>query len=260
MPVLPATSIGKSPKTSNEVPAPLWAASWRPSRISARWVGSMWTWRCGAGVEFLQHAAGGVVDLHADVRGDDGAAVAERRVGERQLQRVRLQVPLAGGELDVVARRPAAFQFPFRGELVAPVLGRQQPLAAPGRSMSVAADPELVRPLLQEALVPHAKAERVEVDVGGDFQRPDEADRSVGRFPRVREGLPADDELAGVVDHFVRRDFAVFERRQSGDDLEGRAARIEAGDRAVRERGVDASRYRAFTWLCDIGLVKTVGS
>ena len=80
-------------------------------------------------VEFLDHAAEGVVDFLADVRGDDRAAVAERRVGERHLQRVGLQVALAGGELDVVAGRPgASFGFAFGGEFVAPLLGRQQAL------------------------------------------------------------------------------------------------------------------------------------
>ena len=49
VPVLPATGIGKLPKTSNEVPPPFCAASCSPSRIAARYSGSIWTWRRGSG-------------------------------------------------------------------------------------------------------------------------------------------------------------------------------------------------------------------
>ena len=125
------------------------------------------------GVEFLQHPAGRVVDFLADVRGDDGAAVGQGRVGDRHLQRVGLQVALPGRQLDVVAGRPGPFGIAFGGELVAPVLRRQQAFVGarqvdPGRP----SDAERVRPVLQLAGVPHRQAERVEEDVGGDFAAP----------------------------------------------------------------------------------------
>src|SRR6185436_10110951 len=47
-----------------------------------------------------------VLHRDAEVRPDDLAAVLDRRVGDRHLQRRRLHVALADGEVDVVAERP----------------------------------------------------------------------------------------------------------------------------------------------------------
>ncbi len=121
----------------------------------------------GLGVDFLQHPAGRVVDLQPDVGGHDRAAVGDRRVGDGHLQRVGLEVALAGGQLDVVAGRPRPFGFAFLVELVPPLLGGEQPF---GGARQVDAgrppDPELVRPVLEVAGVPHPQPERVEEDVG----------------------------------------------------------------------------------------------
>ena len=122
--------------------------------------------------QFLQHPAGGVLDFHPHVRRHHGAAVGDRRVGDRHLQRVRLQVALPGGQLDVVAGRPGPFGFAFLVELVAPLLARHQAFGLlrqvdPGGT----ADPQLARPALQFAAVPHLQPELVEVDVGGGCGR-----------------------------------------------------------------------------------------
>ncbi len=121
--------------------SPFCAASCSPSRIAARYSGSMGTCAARLGVEFLQHPAGRVVDLQADVGGDDRAAVGERRVGDRHLQRVGLQVALPGGELHVVSRRPGPFgpAFAFLVELSwsRQCLLGSRPSSAPGRSMPV---------------------------------------------------------------------------------------------------------------------------
>ena len=159
--------------------------------------------------EFLQHAAGGVVDFHPDVRGHHGAAVGQGRVGDRHLQRVGLQVALAGRQLDVVAGRPGAFGFAFRVEAVAPLLAGQQAFRLlgqvdPGRPP----DPEHVRPVLQRPGVPHFQAQRVEEDVGGDLQRRDQVDGAVGGAPGVLEGLFPDRDRAAVDDRRLRRDHA----------------------------------------------------
>ena len=208
----------------------------------------MWTWRRGGGVEFRQDAAGRVVDLHADVGRDDRAAVGDRRVGDRHLQRVGLQVALAGGELDVVAGRPGPVGFAFLVELVAPVLRGQQPFCSrrAGRCPVGRPMPSACAQCCRSPVSHIRSAQGVEEDVRGHFQRRDEADRAVRRFAGVLEDLAADFELAGVVDHFARGQIAAFERRDRGDRLEGRAGRVEARDRAVgeRRRGFRRGRVR----------------
>ena len=57
-------------------------------------------------VDPLEHGAVGGVGLETDVGTDYGAAVGDRRVGDRQLQRRGLEVALADGEVLVVADRP----------------------------------------------------------------------------------------------------------------------------------------------------------
>ena len=141
VPVLPATSTGKPPKTPYEVPGgpgrP--GAALRGSRAAV--AGAILTWRARLRVEFLQHPAGGVLDFHADVRGDDRAVVAERGVGDRQLQRVGLQVALAGRQLDVVAGRPGPFGVAFGEEFVAPLPARHQAFDLAGRCRARLASP-----------------------------------------------------------------------------------------------------------------------
>ena len=144
VPVLPATgdreaaedAVGGAARRS----APPRAG---PSRIAAAVAGVDLDVAARLRVEFLQHPAGRVLDFHADVRGDDGAAVGERRVGDRHLQRVGLQVALAGRQLDVVAGRPGPVGFAFLVELVAPLLARQQAfgLARAGRARSARRSP-----------------------------------------------------------------------------------------------------------------------
>ena len=57
-------------------------------------------------LELLLRLAGGVLDPLAQPRPHDLAAVGDRRVRDRHLQRVGLDVALADGEVDVVADRP----------------------------------------------------------------------------------------------------------------------------------------------------------
>ncbi len=79
-------------------------------------------------VDLLQGLAGDALDSLGQVRAHHRAAVGDRRVGDRHLQRVGLQVALADGEVDVVARRPLAVGELLAVELVAPGGGRDQPL------------------------------------------------------------------------------------------------------------------------------------
>ena len=133
-----------------------------------------------------------VLDAEPDVRPDQVAAVGDRRVRDRHLQRVGLQIALADREVDVVAHGPrpvetavlvevvrnhvlAARRIGLLGlavERVAPRRRRQQALAlAADVEARGLADPERPRPLLERAAVArvvavvHAIAERVEVDV-----------------------------------------------------------------------------------------------
>ena len=147
------------------------AASCRPSRIVSRQLGSIWTWRAGAGLDLLHtRPAASSTCMPTWGRGDR-AAVGDRRVGDRHLQRVGLQVALADREVDVVARRPGPVGELFPVELVAPGGGRQQARRLARQvDPGLSPDPELVRPALQRQPRVHAVAERVVEDVGGDLE------------------------------------------------------------------------------------------
>ena len=230
--------------------------------------GSISTSRRGAGVDLLDRAALRVLDPQADVRADDLAAVGDRRVGDRHLQRVGLQVALADGEVDVVADRPRPV-----GELALLDADRPRRPASPGsvfcanaslRSSGVgtrpAPSPPTSRPV--GAPSPSARAHSwigppspscdvrlgahdVEEDVGGDLERALQVDAPVGDVAGVRELDPAVGHRAAVGDRPAGRQAAGVERRQRGDRLEGRAGRIDALGGAVDRRGRErAQRVR----------------
>ena len=189
--------------------------------------------------DLLQHPAVRVLDPHADVRRDHAAAVRDRAVGDRHLQRVGLQVTLADGEVDVVARCPGPVGQLLAEEAVSP--GRRGHEAAdltgkvdPGR----VAEAEAARPLLDDvaaALVRH-QPESVEEDVRGHLQRAGQGQRPVRRASCVLERDPPDVERATVEEHRLRRDQPALERRGGGDQLERGARRVEALGRAVGQR------------------------
>jgi hypothetical protein len=178
------------------------------------------------------------------VRLDDLAAVLDRRVGDRHLQRRGLHVALADREVDGVAevvvaqvRAPAAqgagledvrplrdllalaTRALLRVDLVAPRrIGDRAATADvagqvdPGRAVEA----EPARPALDDerlaglvAAVERRHPELVEVDVGGDLQRPGEVDRTVGLLVRVAALGLADLDAAGVVDRRLRVDEAL---------------------------------------------------
>ena len=55
------------------------------------------------GADLLQDLPRDALDVVAQMRAQDRASVAERRIGDRHLQRVGLQVALPDREVDVVA-------------------------------------------------------------------------------------------------------------------------------------------------------------
>ena len=189
-------------------------------------------------VDFLEHPAGGVLDFLADVRGDDRAAVAERRVGDRHLQRVGLQVALAGRQLDVVARPTrAVLSVRLRREFVAPLLGRQQAFVAPGRSIPVARRSRVCAPTAAGSPCPTSAGRACRSRRRRTLRaRETRLTGPLAASPEFSNFCAADVDVAGVVDHRPGVMYAVFERRQRGDDLVGRAGRVEAGDRPVEER------------------------
>ena len=77
-----------------------------PPRITSRVSSEMLQVARRRRLDLLDRLAVHVHDAAADVRGDQGAAVGERGVGARELQRRHLDVALADREVDVVALRP----------------------------------------------------------------------------------------------------------------------------------------------------------
>ena len=65
-------------------------------------------------LDLLHHPPRGVLRSQADVRGHDGAPVPDRRIGDRHLQRIGLQIALADGEVHVVAVGPGPVGRPCR--------------------------------------------------------------------------------------------------------------------------------------------------
>ena len=96
--------------------------------------------------------------------------------------------------------------------------------------------PSLCAHSCSSLVFPHVEAKQVEVDIGGDLQGAAQFDRAVGDAAGVFEGVGADFDLAVVLDHRVRGDLAVFQRRQGSDDLEDRARRIGTFRRPVDQR------------------------
>ena len=212
------------------------------------------------GRELRDGHAVAVLDRLAEVRLDDRAAVGQRRVGDRDLQRRRLQIALADGEVDAVAGRPRAVDpaaLVQRGlALVAEAgllaallvlreaLGRASccrgpgPGSSPGRSMPVRRPkPSLPRPLLdRRALAVGLLAEAVEEHVRGDLQGVGDVDRAEPRGLRVLVLLRPELVVAVVVDRVAGLDQPRLERGQRRDRLERRADRIRGVGRAVEQR------------------------
>ncbi len=196
------------------------------------------------------------------MRADDLAAVADRRVGGRELQRRRLQVALPDREVHVVADAPSAVGLVaavdavedllapagvraggLLEELVAPLRRRQQ-AGSLARDVDAGqrSEAELLGPVLDDLLsglvvdvVGHA-TDVVEEDVGGDPQRRDHVDDAVRGLAGVPPRVVAELERAGVVESVLGRDQPGLERRRPGDRLERRAGRVAGLDRPVEQR------------------------
>ena len=213
----------------------------------------------GGLADLLQLPPGAVLDLLAEVRRDDAAAVGDRGVGDRELERRRLQVALTDGEVDVVAAAPRAVdaaaleQRLLRlvaelellaaalvvGELaVAPLaVGHEPAVLARQIDPGGLAEPELACPVLEHrAWFVERRAELVEEHVRGDLQRARQRERPVDRVAGVLELAAAVLEHAGIVEHGARRDYPLVDRGERGDRLERRAGRIARRDRAVEQR------------------------
>ena len=181
-----------------------------------------------------------VLDAQADVRRHDAAAVGDGAVGDRHLERVGLQVALAHGQVDVVARAPGPVGEVAAEQAVAPLGRRHQAGALAGKvDPGRAAEPEAVGPLLDHlaALLVRHQADAIEEHVRGDLQRARQRDRAVRHVPGVLEGHAADRQRAAVEQHGRRADQPALEPRDRGDQLEGGTGRVQALGRAVGERG-----------------------
>ena len=100
------SGYGKPRNTSADVPPSAVAAACRPSMIACRLPGSNST-RRRAGLRISStRRPRAVLDRQPEVRAHHAAAVGDRRVGGRELERRRLEVALADREVDVVARGP----------------------------------------------------------------------------------------------------------------------------------------------------------
>ena len=199
-----------------------------------------------AGLDRLQHAAGGVVDLQADVGSQHAAAVGHGGVRRRHLDRGGLEVALADREVDVVAHRPRPIRQVLAEEPVAPCRGGQEPAELTGQiDAGWPADAQPVRPLLQclGPAVVDARTERVEEHVRGHLERLAQGECAVWRAARVLEGDAADLDRAGVVDEGIRRERAALQAGDRSDELERRAGRVLTADRAV-EQGRPVGRRR----------------
>ena len=241
-----------------------------PSSLAARRRPSSTTWRSRASIlilrlrlvrELLDGHAVAVLDRLAEVRLDDRAAVGQRRVGDRDLQRRRLQVTLADGEVDAVAGRPrlvdrrrtrssAAWRLVAEAGLLAALRVLREALrcARRGRAPGPAARPggrcRSVRPkpsccaqrwigvLLAVGLL----AQVVEEHVRGDLQGVGDVDRPEARALGVLVLLRAELVVAVVVDRVAGLDQARLERGQRRDRLERGADRIRGVGRAVEQR------------------------
>ncbi len=173
----------------------------------------------------------------------------EGGVAVRDLQRRGEHVALTDREVDVVAGVPlvAVLRSLVGGqrlpELLLPrrigddpaELTRQ--LDARGRAVTELAGGLLDAIAVLVAPSPELVAEAVEVRVAGDRDGPRHLDRPVHRVLGVAELAVADRVDAGVVVVGVRADDALRERGVRGDELEGRAGRVQAGDGPV-DRGV----------------------
>ena len=190
------------------------------------------------------------------MRPHDRATVGDRRVGDGHLQRRGLDVTLADGELNVVANRPrpfvgieavrrallAALLLPL--DLLGVLLCAPLPVGNRSRGLTGKVDPgclveaQLARPTLDDLTLHRVgvAAERVEVNIRGNLQRPNQTHRPVRLTASVVELLLADRQHTGVVDARVSRDHATVERGEGGNWLEDRTGRVAAANRPVKER------------------------
>ena len=214
-----------------------------------------------AGRDHLGRAAG-LQDRLADVRGDDVAAVFERAVGDRLLQRRDEQVALADGHRDVVAGQPDPLDLlltracPARsGRPSTPRSARSRPgrrphpAAASGRSRTCGSSPGTPFPSGRE-VVPELVEERVARDLErrGEVHLPHRERRPVEELVWVCRVVPLGGDVAGAVELLARGEEARLVRRRGGDRLERRSGRIRALERLVvagRERVLGVQHVRA---------------
>ena len=198
------------------------------------------------------------------MRRDDRAAVRDRRVDDRELERRDLHVALADGEVLVVADRPrpvgAVGDPAAAGRMLRLALERAGarcrtrpragcaaratrrrgafPGLSSGRSIPVfcpipyrCAQCWSAPPFGARRVGQHAEV--VEEVVRGDLDRVDEVERAVDGVAGVVPALAAEAELAGVVERLADAPGPALERRGGGDRLERRAGRARALVRAV---------------------------
>src|SRR3954454_15152511 len=197
------------------------------------------------GIDLLDHAAIGILDIHSDMRPNDIAAIADCGVGDRHLERIGLQITLPDREVDVVADRPRARGLTLFEQLVTPLWRRQEPRNLPWEVDSGRlSDPELRGPLLLGvtlSLVEH-RADVVEPNIGRDLERLGQLQCPVGAAAGVVlcRSAGAGQYRAIVDNRRGRSQYAALERGDRGDRLERPARRIETLDGAIRQGGPGA--------------------
>ena len=231
------------------------------------------TLRRGGNVERLHDPPAGAFDRHPQVRGRDHAfaavheRVGQRRVGDRHLQRVGLQVALADGQVHVVPAvhgRISATIPHSGGRDLACAVGFQrvavfQPLRTRQHAFGFVGevdprgttDPQLVGHVLDHRAVAVVHlADFEEVRVRGDLERFHESQRAVVHFARVAELLGADGDAVATSERCARVQQPRFEARDRGDRLERRAGRVVAFGRAVEQRNRSGSPPSAPSPIC----------
>src|SRR5829696_6887121 len=207
-------------------------------------------------------------DLTPDVRGDEGAAVVDGRVGAGELDRGDEQVALADGEVHPVpdapvrllrvAHRGVEFLLPcarrhpsggLTGEVYAGKIAEAEPLVEAGQPVLVVGSlPDPVRHLVEELVVGVLDGldevlgtMRSEVRVVGAVLAP-----ALPATPIRARRLPA---LTCVGDGSVGVYDTDGEARQPCEWLEGRGRRLAAGYRSVGERVARGLRVQVLEGL-----------